>query len=94
MTNRKALKIEIERSARLFLQYNVALFVKNKDISELSVTNEYGAVILRRNTDKKSTKIVGFAVGGEVDVEDMDYANEDEDGEEYEGGKAKRCKIK
>ena len=45
-------------------------------------------------TNKKSTKIVGFGVGGEVDVEDMDYANEDEDGEEYEGGKAKRCKIK
>ena len=92
MTDRKALKIAIERSSIEFLEKNVALFVKNKDISQMSVTNEYGAVILCRNTDKQPTKIVGFAVGGEECIEDTDYSDDDEDDDHFdEGGKVK-CK--
>lgn len=72
---RKSKQIAIKTSQD-FLMSNVKVFIKNKYIEEMSVTNEYGAILLRRNISEKSTKIVGFAES--TDYEEDEGATEND----------------
>lgn len=75
MRDKKALNIEM----RDFLTSTIDVFVKHKDITTLTFQNEYGAISLSRRSEERTTKIVGFAVGGEEDIEDLDFADDNED---------------
>ncbi|MDE7191429.1 MAG: hypothetical protein K2O35_03055 [Clostridia bacterium] len=92
MRDKKALKIETLKDERDFLANTINVFVKHKDISTLTFQNEYGAISLSRRSEEKATKIVGFAVGGEEDIEDMDYVDDDEDDHYSDEGDKAKCR--
>lgn len=45
--------------AENFIERNIEIFLKNKDLTDISVQYEYCSVELRRDTEK-SVKIIGF----------------------------------
>ncbi len=57
-----------------FLMAGVGVFLKNGELSQMSIQNDYGVIVVKRNENGKTvTRAIGFAV--------PDY---DEDGEDYE----------
>ena len=92
MRDKKALDIAKFKDERDFLATTIKVFVKYKDISALTFQNEYGAISLSRRSEDKATKIVGFAVGGEEDIEDMYSADDDEDDDYSDEGDKAKCK--
>ncbi len=64
-----------------FLMAGVGVFLKNGDLSQMQIQNDYGIIVVKRTTPngKTETRAIGFAVD---DCEDCDEDEENEQDEQ------------
>lgn len=56
-----------------FIKYGVSVFLKNKDVEHVQISNDYGTIVLSREVKEKTTShAIGFTLPYSDDYDDYE----------------------
>lgn len=75
---------DMAHAAEKFLLAGAGLFTKSDDLTEITIQNDYGTIVLKRTSEgKTNVQAIGFT----ADFDEPDEEDEDEDFDEEEYNK-------